>query len=100
MRWLPRPQSEPWQACEPRRNPRSQVSLGATLARMPGSLQDFLDVPPGDVLIVTDYDGTIAPIVADPARALPMPEVVEHLTALVPLVKAVAVLSGRSESSL
>ena len=57
-------------------------------------------VPPGEVLIVTDYDGTIAPIVADPARAVPVPDAVELLSALVPLVRGVAVLSGRSEQSL
>jgi trehalose 6-phosphate phosphatase len=57
-------------------------------------------VPPGEVLVVTDYDGTIAPIVADPARARALPEAVEQLSALVPLVRGVAVLSGRSEQSL
>lgn len=57
-------------------------------------------VPAGNVLIVTDYDGTIAPIVSDPARAQPVPEAVESLNALVPLVRGVAVLSGRSEQSL
>lgn len=57
-------------------------------------------LPPGDVLIVTDYDGTIAPIVTDPARAVPAPGVEELLSALVPLVRGVAVLSGRSEQSL
>jgi trehalose 6-phosphate phosphatase len=61
---------------------------------------DFMALPPGEVLIVTDYDGTIAPIVSDPEHALPVPEVVEHLGALVPLVKGVAVLSARSEKSL
>jgi trehalose 6-phosphate phosphatase len=67
---------------------------------MRGTLRDLMAVPPGDVLIVTDYDGTIAPIVSDPARARPVPDAVENLTALVPLVRGVAVLSGRSEQSL
>jgi trehalose 6-phosphate phosphatase len=57
-------------------------------------------MPPGEVLIVTDYDGTIAPIVTDPARARPVPEVVEHLAALATITRGVAVLSGRSEKSL
>jgi len=49
---------------------------------------------------VTDYDGTIAPIVSDPTHAPPVPGVVEHLDALVSLVRGVVVLSGRSETSL
>lgn len=57
-------------------------------------------MPPGEVLVVTDYDGTIAPIVSDPADAQPVPEVVEQLGALVPLVRCVAVLSARDEKSL
>jgi len=63
-------------------------------------LPDLEAVPPGEVLIVTDYDGTIAPIVADPRRALPVPEALEHLSALVTLTRSVAVLSGRTEESL
>jgi trehalose 6-phosphate phosphatase len=60
----------------------------------------FLAVPPGEILIASDYDGTIAPIVDDPASAFPLTGLVEHLTALVPLVRAVAIISGRSEKSL
>jgi trehalose 6-phosphate phosphatase len=78
---------------------RNNISNSQT-GRMGGSLPDLMAVPPGDVLIVTDYDGTIAPIVADHTRALPVPEAVESLSALVPLVRGVAVLSGRSEQSL
>lgn len=55
---------------------------------------------PGEVLIVTDYDGTIAPIVSDPARALPVPGAAEHLATLATLTRGVAILSGRSEESL
>ena len=60
----------------------------------------FLSVPPGGVLVATDYDGTIAPIVSDPEQALPLPALIVHLSALVPLVRGVAVISGRSETSL
>jgi trehalose 6-phosphate phosphatase len=64
------------------------------------SVAKLMALPPRNVLIVTDYDGTIAPIVTDPARAVPAPRAVELLSALVPLVRGVAVLSGRSEPSL
>jgi len=60
----------------------------------------FLAVPPREVLIASDYDGTIAPIVDDPALASPFVGVVEQLKAIVPLVRAVAIISGRSERSL
>jgi len=63
-------------------------------------VSDLEALPSGEVLIVTDYDGTIAPIVADPRRARPVPEVLDHLSALVTLTRRVAVLSGRSEESL
>jgi trehalose 6-phosphate phosphatase len=65
-----------------------------------GGLPDLEALPPGEVLIVTDYDGTIAPIVADPRRAVPVPEAIEHLGALVALTRGVAVLSGRTDESL
>ncbi len=64
------------------------------------SLRDLMAMAPSEVLIVTDYDGTIAPIVSDPARALPVPESIEYLGALATLARGVAVLSGRSEKSL
>jgi trehalose 6-phosphate phosphatase len=67
---------------------------------MRSSLPELMASPPAEVLIVTDYDGTIAPIVADPAVARPAPDAVEVLSALVPLVRGVAVLSGRTERSL
>lgn len=67
---------------------------------MRGALPELEALPPGEVLIVTDYDGTIARIVADPERAVPVPEAVEHLSALVKLTRGVAVLSGRTDESL
>ena len=67
---------------------------------MPGAVLDLTAMPPGEVLIVTDYDGTISPIVADPRQAQPVPEVLEHLSDLVTLTAGVAVLSGRTEKSL
>ena len=67
---------------------------------MRSGLPDLEALPPGEVLIVTDYDGTIAPIVADPRHAAPAPEAIEHLHALVAVTRGVAVLSGRTEESL
>jgi trehalose 6-phosphate phosphatase len=46
-------------------------------------------------VILVDFDGSLAPIVADPASARPLPEARDALAALVPLVDRVAVVSGR-----
>jgi trehalose-phosphatase len=49
------------------------------------------------LLVVCDYDGTLAPIVEDPARAVPRPESVHALCALVDLpATTVGVISGRA----
>jgi trehalose 6-phosphate phosphatase len=45
--------------------------------------------------IITDFDGTLAPIVDDPARSRPLPEVVELLHRLSHRYRRVAVVSGR-----
>ena len=42
-----------------------------------------------------DFDGTISPIVADPATARPLPGVLEVLEAMAPRFGLVAVVSGR-----
>jgi trehalose 6-phosphate phosphatase len=44
---------------------------------------------------VVDYDGSLAPIVDDPARAVPLPAARDALASLVPLLHEVAVVSGR-----
>jgi trehalose 6-phosphate phosphatase len=51
-------------------------------------------IPRGTALF-TDFDGTLSPIVADPAAARPAPGAVEALTALSGHYRRVAVLSGR-----
>ncbi len=49
------------------------------------------------LLVACDYDGTLAPIVEDPERALPRPESVTALRALASLnATTVAVISGRA----
>ncbi|HXH55940.1 trehalose-phosphatase [Iamia sp.] len=45
--------------------------------------------------ILTDFDGTLAPIVADPAAAVPGPGAVEVLLALAEVAPVVGVISGR-----
>ena len=50
---------------------------------------------PGRALIALDYDGTLAPIVTDPADARPHPAAVAALRRLAPLVGTLAVITGR-----
>ena len=47
------------------------------------------------MLVGLDFDGTLSPIVEDPARAEIHADGVETLTALAPHVRAVAVVTGR-----
>ncbi|HET6745040.1 MAG TPA: trehalose-phosphatase [Candidatus Limnocylindria bacterium] len=48
--------------------------------------------------LVTDLDGTLAPIVADPFAARPLPEAVAALSALAARLAVVAVVTGRRAS--
>jgi len=50
---------------------------------------------PAGALVAVDYDGVLAPIVADPSNAPPLPGVVEALARVAALVGSVAVISGR-----
>src|SRR2546421_12041364 len=52
-------------------------------------------IEPGEVILVTDFDGTLAEIVQDPAAARARPEALEALEQLVPLLADVIVLSSR-----
>ncbi|MFF8399035.1 trehalose-phosphatase [Streptomyces sp. NPDC016172] len=56
---------------------------------------DALLARPGKALIGLDFDGTLAPIVADPERARAHPRALPALAALAPKVAAVAVITGR-----
>jgi trehalose 6-phosphate phosphatase len=56
---------------------------------------DALLQAPENALIAMDYDGTLAPIVPDPAAARAHPEAAEALSRLAPLVGTLAVLTGR-----
>ncbi|MFK4099835.1 trehalose-phosphatase [Streptomyces sp. NPDC019531] len=50
---------------------------------------------PSRAVIGLDFDGTLAPIVADPEQARAHPEAVSALAALAPKVASVAVVTGR-----
>ncbi|WP_316741866.1 trehalose-phosphatase [Streptomyces sp. MK7] len=50
---------------------------------------------PEKAVIALDFDGTLAPIVADPDQARAHPEAVPALAALAPKLAAVAVVTGR-----
>lgn len=57
-------------------------------------------VPPGEVVLVTDFDGTLAEVVQDPSAARARPEALEALRELVPLLADVVVLSSRPPAQL
>src|SRR5438094_9208540 len=57
-------------------------------------------IQPGEVILVTDFDGTLAEIVQDPAAARARPEALEALEQLVPLLADVIVLSSRPPDQL
>ncbi len=57
-------------------------------------------VPPGELILVTDFDGTLAEIVQDPARTRARPDSLEALQELIPLLADVIVLSSRPPAQL
>ncbi|GGZ95654.1 trehalose-phosphatase [Streptomyces echinoruber] len=56
---------------------------------------DALLARPDRAVIALDFDGTLAPIVADPEQARAHPDAVPALAALAPKVAAVTVVTGR-----
>ena len=56
---------------------------------------DALLTSPRGALIATDFDGTVAPIVADPRAARALPGAVPALRRLAPAVGTLAVITGR-----
>ncbi|MET9388076.1 trehalose-phosphatase [Streptomyces sp. NPDC002928] len=56
---------------------------------------DAILARPHHAVIGLDFDGTLAPIVADPEQARAHPDVVPALAALAPKVASVAVVTGR-----
>lgn len=62
---------------------------------LPGPLAPLVADPEGSVLLL-DFDGSIAPIVDDPAAAAPLPAMVDVIDDLVSVLGRVAVVSGRT----
>jgi trehalose 6-phosphate phosphatase len=54
---------------------------------------------PRHALVAVDFDGTLAPIVADPAEARALPAAITALRELAPLVGTLAVLTGRQAAT-
>ena len=72
--------------------PTIELGLASAVARVAG--RDHL-------LVASDFDGTLAPLVDDPARARALPAAEAALVSLATLPRtAVALLSGRSLASL
>jgi len=57
-------------------------------------------VPPSEVVLVTDFDGTLAEIVPDPAQTVARPEALQALSRLVRVLADVIVLSSRTTAQL
>ncbi|MEV5428375.1 trehalose-phosphatase [Streptomyces sp. NPDC052701] len=76
-------------------DPNASASLPTPATRAGREGLDALLARPGKALIGLDFDGTLAPIVADPERARAHPDAVPALAALAPKVAAVAVVTGR-----
>jgi trehalose 6-phosphate phosphatase len=57
-------------------------------------------VRPSEVVLVTDFDGTLADIVPDPAQTVARPEALQALNRLVRLLADVIVLSSRTNPQL
>ncbi|MDZ7675513.1 MAG: trehalose-phosphatase [Acidimicrobiales bacterium] len=66
----------------------------------PEDLRHRLGRAPGETALLFDFDGTIAPIVDDPATAEPIPGAMELLDGLARRFRRVAVVSGRPRSYL
>jgi trehalose 6-phosphate phosphatase len=57
-------------------------------------------VPPGELVLVTDFDGTLADVVSDPLQAVALPEGLTALRRLVQVLAEVIVLSSRTNTEL
>jgi trehalose 6-phosphate phosphatase len=64
------------------------------------SIDRIAHVPREHLLLITDFDGTLAPIVPFPAHARAVPGALASLEALSALVGQVVILTGRSRLSL
>lgn len=76
----------------------TQTPAGLPPARTPDGRAGLAAIAagPSRALIATDYDGTLAPIVADPAAAVPAPGAADALAGLAGRVGTVAIITGRA----
>ena len=58
------------------------------------------NVPPSELVLITDFDGTLSDVVPDPAQAVARPESLDALRRLVQVLADVIVLSSRAPSEL
>jgi trehalose 6-phosphate phosphatase len=72
---------------------REAVGEALTAARL-------IELAPRDVLLVTDFDGTLSEVVSDPGQATILPMSVQALRRLTGTLGHVAVLSSRSTADL
>ncbi len=63
-------------------------------------LSGVSNLRPRDVMLVTDFDGTLSEIVADPVKAIIVPGSLEALRRLARNLRRVAVLSSRSSEDI
>src|SRR5947209_4848174 len=61
-----------------------------------GSLREVMP----DVLVATDFDGTLAPIVVDPQQSRPVDGAIDALAALAAAGARVAVITGRDAGTV
>jgi trehalose 6-phosphate phosphatase len=57
-------------------------------------------IPPKEVMLVTDFDGTLAEIVPDPTLSVALPEAITALQRLARLLRQVVILSSRTSTEL
>jgi trehalose 6-phosphate phosphatase len=73
------------------------------VSELPADLVDALGIAASAsrLLVTSDFDGTLAPIVSDPAAARPLPDAADALIALADLPSvSVALISGRALDTL
>jgi trehalose 6-phosphate phosphatase len=76
-------------------HPESKDSLPAPVTPAGRDALEAILTRPTRTVVALDFDGTLAPIVADPDRARAHPDAVPALAALAPKVASVAVVTGR-----
>jgi len=57
-------------------------------------------IPPDELLLVSDFDGTLAEIVPEPTLATPLPDSLHALRRLAPALRKVVILSSRTNVEL